>query len=135
MELSEGGGLAQCDDGTLKDDNPYKVACELLNLKALPLVGRETPNGEKMKETLEKAGFVDVTLVKTKVPIGPWAKDRNWKNIGAIVSGDLSVPDETHVLIAGSVGSLESGDGDRGVRARSVYADPADGCGGGYRYL
>lgn len=46
--------------------------------------------GEKMgrtfklntKKDLEEVGFVDVVEERFKLPIGPWMKDKKWKEIG-----------------------------------------------------
>lgn len=37
-----------------------------------------------MRESIEKAGFVDVHEKSVKWPIGPWAKDKTKKELGSI---------------------------------------------------
>jgi SAM-dependent methyltransferase len=37
-----------------------------------------------MKETMERAGFVDVTEVKMKVPLGSWPRDMRLKQVGEL---------------------------------------------------
>ena len=38
--------------------------------------------GEKSKQLIEKAGFINVVEKKFKLPIGDWVKDKKWKEIG-----------------------------------------------------
>lgn len=42
------------------------------------------PTLQFMKEVLEKAGFKNVTTLKVKEPMGPWAKDPKLRKFGAM---------------------------------------------------
>ncbi|KAF8544016.1 S-adenosyl-L-methionine-dependent methyltransferase [Trichophaea hybrida] len=83
-ELVEGGSAIFSDDNTMKDDNPCKVYFETLE-DAMIKFGRPAAFGERMKERLENAGFLDVQVLKFKQPMGPWPKDKRLKAIGAMM--------------------------------------------------
>lgn len=84
IELHENGISVNCDDGTMKTDNPIKVYIDLLR-ESLVKMGRPPPSLEFLKNLLIKAGLEDVTAVQIKQPIGPWAKDPKMKRTGAMV--------------------------------------------------
>jgi hypothetical protein len=46
-------------------------------------MGRSGSPGQHLKAWAEEAGFTNVQHEVRKVPIGPWAKDKNLKQIGA----------------------------------------------------
>lgn len=85
VELVENGGIVLCDDGTMKDDNLVKkfferMAVGMEKIGRLPYV-----NGDDLKEGLQTAGFVDVTVHRIKFPMAPWPKDKRLKQVGAMV--------------------------------------------------
>ncbi|KAA8906639.1 UMTA methyltransferase family protein [Sphaerosporella brunnea] len=82
-ELAELGSKVLCDDGTMKDDNPFKIYSEV-TIKAMEAMGRTWPTANSLVQTLKNAGFVDVTLTVYKQPFGPWPKDKRLKHIGAM---------------------------------------------------
>lgn len=73
VEIQEFDARANCDDGTLADDAPLKRFFDTAE-QAVKTFGMDFRAGEKMREPLEKAGFVNVSCVTHKVPIGTWPK-------------------------------------------------------------
>lgn len=71
------------DDGTLTEAHPEWVWCELLQ-QGMEKSGRPRHSVARMELEMEAAGFVDVTVVKKKQPIGPRAKYPALKRVGAM---------------------------------------------------
>lgn len=46
------------------------------------ILGRPFVNVPSLVAILEEAGFLDVTIVPFKWPVGPWAKDPHYKELG-----------------------------------------------------
>jgi SAM-dependent methyltransferase len=67
--------LAQCDDGSLAEDNAL-TRWGTLVCDAMIATGREPPSEEILRERLQKAGYVDVQTFTLHLPSGPWAKDQ-----------------------------------------------------------
>jgi hypothetical protein len=67
--------LAQCDDGSLGEDNAL-TRWGTLVVDAMIATGREPASEELLRERLEKAGYVDVQTFTLHIPSGPWAKDQ-----------------------------------------------------------
>ncbi|KAF8242651.1 S-adenosyl-L-methionine-dependent methyltransferase, partial [Wilcoxina mikolae CBS 423.85] len=84
VELSELAVSSHCDDGTMKPDNGMKRFTDLLS-EAMVKMGRPPLTPNRLREFLEKAGFVDIKVHNVKQPIGPWPKDPRLKRIGAMV--------------------------------------------------
>ncbi|KAL8690263.1 MAG: hypothetical protein Q9224_004447 [Gallowayella concinna] len=70
------------EDGTLTDDLPIQKWITTL-LAAARDFGRDPCPGPKLAGYMRDAGFKDVQERKYKIPIGPWAKDKHLKTIGA----------------------------------------------------
>ncbi|KAB5578083.1 S-adenosyl-L-methionine-dependent methyltransferase [Coniochaeta sp. 2T2.1] len=81
VEIQEFDARAHCDDGTLAEDAPLKRFFDTAE-QAVKTFGMDFRAGEKLREPLEKAGFVNVTCVTHKVPIGTWPKDKRLRLIG-----------------------------------------------------
>ncbi|KAJ9150145.1 S-adenosyl-L-methionine-dependent methyltransferase [Coniochaeta hoffmannii] len=81
VEIQEFDARANCDDGTLADDAALKRFFDTAE-QAVKTFGMDFRAGEKLREPLEKAGFVNVRLVTHKVPIGTWPKDKRLRLIG-----------------------------------------------------
>lgn len=77
IEIQEFDGRANCDDGTLRPDDPLKRFFDLIP-KAMANFGMTFNVGETLQEPLERAGFVNVSLRTLKVPYGTWAKVGRW---------------------------------------------------------
>lgn len=72
------------DDGTLADDSPCKLFFEMIT-KGMTSVGKPPVQKETLKKRLEEAGFVDIVFHEYKQILGPWPKDPNFKQIGAMM--------------------------------------------------
>jgi len=69
------------DDGTLSDEHTLrKWNVELL--KAFSGMGREGCPGPKLQTWVQDAGFKNITHEIFKAPVGPWPKDKRYKEIG-----------------------------------------------------
>lgn len=78
------GGWAEFQDWDCYPESEDGSICETnldyyysKALEAFKKTGYEVSPGPKLKEWLEKAGFVDVHAVKYTVPYGTWPKDRH----------------------------------------------------------
>ncbi|KAL8842190.1 MAG: hypothetical protein Q9176_002883 [Flavoplaca citrina] len=70
------------EDGTLTDDLPIQKWITTL-LQASRDFGRNPCPGPYLAQHMRDAGFQNVQERKYKIPIGPWAKDKHLKTIGA----------------------------------------------------
>ena len=71
-----------CDDGTLAEDSTLKKWARLWN-QATVMIGRTARcYPELMAEQMKDVGFVNVQVLKRKMPIGPWPKDKQLKEAG-----------------------------------------------------
>lgn len=50
--------------------------------QAEQVTGRDVFIADNMKESFERAGFVDVVEKRVAIPIGSWSSDENYKQIG-----------------------------------------------------
>lgn len=82
VENQEFGVDFACDDGTQLVDSAVLRWQSLWNtgIENLGLSGHCYP--EKMKQQMETAGFVNTTLKRYKMPVGPWAKNKRLKEAG-----------------------------------------------------
>ncbi|TDZ18530.1 Secondary metabolism regulator LAE1 [Colletotrichum orbiculare MAFF 240422] len=69
-------GTLTADHETLKWANGFIRACDT--------IGRDARPGSKLETWIRDAGFVDVVHHVRKLPIGPWAKDPHYKDLGMI---------------------------------------------------
>lgn len=53
-----------------------------------------------MKESLEKAGFVDIKIKGYKCPIGTWAKERRLKRVGKMSLATMETGLEGYAMAA-----------------------------------
>ncbi|KAL9037882.1 MAG: hypothetical protein Q9180_003470, partial [Flavoplaca navasiana] len=70
------------EDGTLTNDLPIQKWITTL-LEASRDFGRNPCPGPLLAQHMRDAGFQNVQERKYKIPIGPWAKDKHLKTIGA----------------------------------------------------
>jgi hypothetical protein len=82
VELHELSGVPLCDDDSMRPDDALASLYDVAG-KAWAKLGLDVLLPTKLGPMLAAAGFVNVELAVRKVPIGPWAKDRNLKEIGA----------------------------------------------------
>lgn len=81
VEFQELHGHPCCDDGTMADDDPFKVLYDLA-AQAYAKFGLNTSLTADLGRLLIDAGFTNVHCRIMKVPIGVWAKDKTMKLIG-----------------------------------------------------
>ncbi|KXH66190.1 hypothetical protein CSAL01_07632 [Colletotrichum salicis] len=81
IELFEGHARTQSDDGSLTPDHASWQWADKLD-ECCKILGRPFVHVPSLVPILEEAGFVDVTIVPFKWPIGPWAKDPHYKELG-----------------------------------------------------
>ncbi|GJC84861.1 secondary metabolism regulator LAE1 [Colletotrichum liriopes] len=75
--------LFDSDDGTLTDDHDT-MKWEKLGNEVADKIGREFSPGPKLYNRVKEAGFQNVVHKHYKIPIGPWAKDPHYKDLGMI---------------------------------------------------
>ena len=68
------------DDGL--DNAPYLKDWDLQTAEASRRFGKDLRKAHVLKQYMEDAGFVDVQEAIYKVPIGPWAKGKKFKELG-----------------------------------------------------
>ncbi|KZL77966.1 methyltransferase domain-containing protein [Colletotrichum tofieldiae] len=81
IELFEGHARTQSDDGSLTPDHALWQWADKLD-ECCKILGRPFVHVPTLVPILKEAGFVDVTIVPFKWPIGPWAKDPYYKELG-----------------------------------------------------
>lgn len=69
------------DDGTLKQVHCLWGWGDMF-IRCSERAGCSLRTHETMRHAIEKAGFVDIHEEKYKIPIGPWAKDKQLKEAG-----------------------------------------------------
>jgi hypothetical protein len=88
LELQELHIPLGCDDGTMTEGSVLWQWGKDINLAA-GKVGVNTLASLQHAERMKKRGFVNVNEKELKVPLGPWAKGKKEKNIGAMAQRDL----------------------------------------------
>lgn len=83
VELAELGCKIFSDDNTLTEESGFRKYLAYLD-DAMRRVGRPNATAEILTDRLRSAGFEDVQVVSHKQPFGPWPKDGQLKNIGAM---------------------------------------------------
>ncbi|TDZ20265.1 Secondary metabolism regulator LAE1 [Colletotrichum orbiculare MAFF 240422] len=68
-------------DGTLKEEHATRQWNKTL-VDAINSMGREISPGPKLEGWVKDAGFENISHNKYLVPVGPWAKDPHYKEIG-----------------------------------------------------
>ncbi|KAF3811893.1 Secondary metabolism regulator LAE1 [Colletotrichum gloeosporioides] len=84
------GGWAEFEDWDLlyrSDDGSYNEKHQthkMLNMffDACKIIGREARPGPLIPQWLEDAGFVNIVHHRYPIPVGPWARDPHYKDIG-----------------------------------------------------
>lgn len=78
-----------CDDGSMKDNDPLDRFIQVA-VKGMRKLGCHRFGVQDIKDSLDRAGFVNVRLHTIKVPIGPWARDKRLKSAGAMMKAVVS---------------------------------------------
>ncbi|KAF6828005.1 hypothetical protein CMUS01_08766 [Colletotrichum musicola] len=81
VELFEGHARTQSDDGSLTPKHAFSKWCDKLD-ECCKILGRPFVHVPGLVPILKDVGFVDVTIVPFKWPMGPWAKDPYYKELG-----------------------------------------------------
>ncbi|TDZ13505.1 Secondary metabolism regulator LAE1 [Colletotrichum spinosum] len=81
VELFEGHLRTQSDDGSLTPSHAISKWVDKLE-EAFKVLGQAFLNVPDLIPMLKAVGFVDVTVVPFKWPIGPWPKDPHYKELG-----------------------------------------------------
>lgn len=84
LEHAETEPQIYSDDGSLSASNPARRWFDLFQ-DAMDRSGRPRHYADGMERDLKAAGFVDVQVVRRKLPFGPWPKDPVLKRVGAMV--------------------------------------------------
>jgi|SRR3569833_362619 len=73
----------QADDGSVPEDSIWTEWRTLL-IEAGEKMGQtfEVVDRDRFAGWMNEAGFPNVKLFKNKIPLGPWAADRKWKEVG-----------------------------------------------------
>jgi hypothetical protein len=69
------------DDGTITD-NHVMARWSKIVLEAAERMGKNFRAGERAREHITNAGFVNVTEKRYKLPIGDWSSDPKMKSLG-----------------------------------------------------
>ncbi|KAF2183830.1 TAM domain methyltransferase [Zopfia rhizophila CBS 207.26] len=100
IELQDFNTHGYSEDGSADQDNMFLKFCQVFN-DACDKMGRCGSPGQHLKGWVEAAGFKNVQHKVYKCPVGPWAKDRKLKQIGAVYMVLM-----TEVLEAALIGLL-----------------------------
>lgn len=79
--MFEGHARTQSDDGSLTPDHAFWQCSDKL-VESCKILGRPFVHVPDLVPILKEVGFVDVTIVPYKWPVGPWAKDPYYKELG-----------------------------------------------------
>jgi len=85
IEFQESHGMPFCDDGTMQPGDDVLQQFYLLCVDALKRFGMDLNVANRVGDYLTAAGFVNVTCVQKKIPVGVWAKDPTQRLIGLYV--------------------------------------------------
>lgn len=84
VELSENGGECHADDDSLAPGHGTVEWFALMGKGMLKLGRPERMHVALLEANLRAAGFVDVVTKRIKLPLTPWAKDKDLKRVGAM---------------------------------------------------
>jgi hypothetical protein len=104
IELQDWDIQLYSQDGTFPEDSALKKWNELV-MSGIQASGSEPHLGPSFEQWLKDAGFVDIEVVKTAVPVGSWPKDAKLKELGVLNHIQLS-----EALEAVSLGTMLSQD-------------------------
>jgi len=82
IEFQESHGMPQCDDGTMSEDDDVLVRFYLLCVEALARFGMDLDGADRVGDYLSRAGFVNISCVRRKVPVGVWPRNKTQRLIG-----------------------------------------------------
>ncbi|KAI1840310.1 hypothetical protein JX265_013755 [Neoarthrinium moseri] len=82
IELQEFGGCARCDDGSMRDDSPFKIFMDKTGEALSKAYGFQWRVANIMEGILRQQGFVNINCNKYKMPLGKWPKNKKLRLIG-----------------------------------------------------
>lgn len=82
IEFQEIHAYPFCDDGTMDMENDPILGFYDMFIEALENRGMNHDKMRALRGPLTRAGFTNITLIKKKIPLGPWAKDKTLRLIG-----------------------------------------------------
>ncbi|CAP71748.1 uncharacterized protein PODANS_6_7000 [Podospora anserina S mat+] len=85
IEFQESHGEPRCDDGTMDPETDVMKKFWALCVEAMAKFGMNLNMPAVVGNFLERAGFVNITCVKKKTPVGTWPKDKTMRLIGLYV--------------------------------------------------
>ena len=71
----------RCDDGSIPEDHVFKKWSDVF-VEAGERMGRTFRIEELQRDYVQQAGFVNVHEQRMKMPVGPWASNKNLKEVG-----------------------------------------------------
>jgi hypothetical protein len=83
IEQLEASPAISCDDGSLPPESILHT-WGVYMMECAAKAGRELTAIDTMSESIRKAGFVDVREKEYKWPIGPWPRDKKFKEAGVV---------------------------------------------------
>ncbi|KAH0429720.1 hypothetical protein CcaCcLH18_08263 [Colletotrichum camelliae] len=83
VEFQDWDLLYRSDDGTITDKHESLKMVKIF-IDVCRQIGREACPGPLQEQLAREAGFVNIVHQKFKVPIGPWAKDPYYKDLGTM---------------------------------------------------
>ncbi|KAK2028819.1 S-adenosyl-L-methionine-dependent methyltransferase, partial [Colletotrichum zoysiae] len=82
VEVFEGNFRPGCDDGTLTSEHAISKWIDHIE-ECGRIFGRPHIDIPSLMPLLKEVGFVDVTVSTYKWPMGPWAKDAHYRELGS----------------------------------------------------
>ncbi|KAJ5567881.1 hypothetical protein N7450_010367 [Penicillium hetheringtonii] len=83
IEQVEASPVIECDDGSVPKDSILNTWGPNTRESAIKS-GRDLDAIDHMKESIRTAGFVDIHEQEYKWPIGPWPRDKKYKEAGTV---------------------------------------------------
>ncbi|KAH0429719.1 methyltransferase domain-containing protein [Colletotrichum camelliae] len=85
------------DDGSLTAEHACTKMCDTF-AEACNIIGHDPNPGSKISQWVEEAGFINVYHRQFMIPIGPWAKDPHYKELGMMNLAQILEGSETFML-------------------------------------
>ncbi|KAI0126317.1 S-adenosyl-L-methionine-dependent methyltransferase [Xylariales sp. AK1849] len=82
IECQEFGGIAKCDDGTMREGTPFARFMDKIEEAFSQSYGFQWRVANVMDDILIRNGFVNIGCKKFKAPIGRWPKNKKLRLVG-----------------------------------------------------
>lgn len=83
VEMQDWDFAFRTQDGSLRADAAL-CRWQTAGFEAAGRIGRSLRPGRELESWVREAGFVDVQVVRTPMPLGPWPKDARQKRLGML---------------------------------------------------